>query len=428
MGFTLFPLVIHKMKQSRKNWLLQDKPLELKQKVIVILLLLFSLPSNSQVVNFVNNGGFEIPNPSNLQKPKYWDAFDTTKFMGILLSQTITPFLVPNSSYTYQWPKEGSNFLIGTQYMPSCSSGCIGYPKNRLKQSLVSGKTYCFKMYTNLSNESTHAIDSHQVFFTDSSNDTIKYCTIPLTYLTPQISYTTGYISDTLNWTLIQGTYIANGNETYIVLGNFKSAPSTNTLLVNPKNMPTSFSVYSYDAVSLIDIDLPAFAGRDTFFIPGDSIYLGRLSDVGIDEACMWYKLPNTTTAIDTVAGFWLKPTTTCTYVVKQDICGNIKYDTIVLYQSAIGINELNLISNNLKIYPQPTSNEITIQLNLQMDNPFNKYRLYDNLGQLIREEELNLNNNSATINVQEIENGVYSIFLVNNKNESVTKKLVITR
>lgn len=416
------------MKQLLKSWLLLNKLLTLKQKAFLSLLLLFSFFSYSQVVNYVNNGSFEIPNPYNMQKPKYWDGIDTTKYMGILLSQTITPFLVPNSSYTHQWPKTGNNYLISALlFKPNSPSTNRGYPRNKLKQNLQSGKTYCVKFYTNVTDQSTYGADGLGAYFGDNSLDTITQCSKPISYLTPQTQYS-GLITDTMNWVLVTGTFTANGNEKYLMLGNFKSDATTNTVMINPTNLPVIACEVLYDNVSVIDIDLPAFAGRDTFFIPGDSVYLGRLSDVGIDEDCIWYKLPNTTTAIDTVAGLWVKPVTTTTYVVKQDICGNIKWDTVVLYQSAIGVNELDLLSNNLKIYPQPASNEVNIQLNLQMDEPFNKYKLYNNLGQLVREEELVFKNYIASIRVEDLEDGVYFISISNLQNETITKKLVIAK
>lgn len=420
------------MKPLLKNWSLQSKfIINLTKSIRQIILLggfLLLFNSKAQIVNYVNNGGFEVPNPNNLQKAKFWDAVDTTKYVGVLLSKIIAPYLVPSSSLTYQWPVSGNNHFISLAlWKPNTSNSQRGYPRNKLKQSLQSGHTYCVKFYVNLSNQSSYSCDGIGAYFGDNSIDTIKLCDKPLSYLTPQIQYS-GIIIDTMNWVPVTGTFVATGNEKFMMLGNYKSDVSTNTIMTNPTNTVVTFSDVLYDNVSCIDINLPAFAGRDTFFIPGDSVYLGRPSDVGIDEACMWYKLPNTITAIDTVAGLWVKPVATTTYVVKQDICGVIKWDTVVLYQSAIGMHELDAINNNLKIFPQPANDEINLQLKLQMDEPFNKYQLYNNLGQLIREEELNFKNYAATINVAEISEGVYSLTLLNNKNESITKKLVIAK
>ncbi|HRD38940.1 MAG TPA: T9SS type A sorting domain-containing protein, partial [Bacteroidia bacterium] len=73
-------------------------------------------------------------------------------------------------------------------------------------------------------------------------------------------------------------------------------------------------------------------------------------------------------------------------------------------------------------------TNVVNIQLNLQMDAPFNKYQLYNNLGQLIREEELSFKNHIATITFEDLANGVYFISISNLQNETITKKLVIAK
>jgi hypothetical protein len=430
MAFTSSLSSTKTMKLSLKNWLLINKKIclsLLSQKILTCLLVFFFwISSNGQIANYVNNGGFEIANPANMQKPKYWDAIDTTKYVGVLCSQTITPYLVPNSSFTHQWPVEGANYFLSTLlFKPNTPQTERGYPRNKLKQTLQAGKNYCVRFYVNVTDATTYGADGLGAYFGDSTLDTISKCMTPISYLTPQIQYG-GFVTDTMNWIPITGTFTANGTEKYMMLGNYKSDAMTNTVLINPTNLPLVFCDVLYDNVSVIDIDLPAFAGRDTFFIPGDSVYLGRPSDVGIDEVCTWYKLPNTTTAVDTVAGFWLKPTTTCTYVVKQDICGNIKYDTIILYQSAIGVHELTVINESLKLYPQPTSDILNIELNAKMKNPFSRIKLMDNMGRMIREEEIVFINNRATIDLKYLPNGIYLITLSNNDG-SINKKLVIT-
>jgi hypothetical protein len=79
------------MKALQKNWLLPDNKRCFLHKnqmgLLLILFFLLSLSIKSQIANYVNNGSFEIPKINNLQKPQYWDAIDSNKFMGILLSK-----------------------------------------------------------------------------------------------------------------------------------------------------------------------------------------------------------------------------------------------------------------------------------------------------------------------------------------------------
>ena len=427
------------MKLQPKNWLLQTKTSIsnfILQGAIICLLFLF-VPAKAQVANYVNNGGFEKASINNPQLPAYWNAIDSSKFMGILLSYSISPYLVPLSSYTYQWPRSGNNFLIGTEYFATCTNqSCVGYPRNRLKQTLQASKTYCFKMYVNLSNQSSYAIDALGVYFADSSTDTITKCTLPITYLSPQIKNISGNIlSDTLGWTLITGTYTAIGTEQYIIVGNFNTNANTNKTLVNPTNLPAIFSANCYDDISLIEIDLPAYAGFDAYALPGNTVYIGRPQDVGIDEACIWYKLPNTTTAIDTAAGLTVTVAATSqTYMVKQDICGIIKYDTVVVYAGSVGLNELKIKDYGLKIYPNPVTEILNIELNPSASQmvPDYKLEIVNALGQIIREEEIIFKNNIAVIDIKELANGVYEMTLVDyahsERIQTVSKRFVIAR
>jgi hypothetical protein len=144
---------------------------------------------------------------------------------------------------------------------------------------------------------------------------------------------------------------------------------------------------------------------------------------VGIDEACMWYKLPNTTTAIDTAAGITITvAATTQTYMVKQDICGIIKYDTVIVYASGVGLSETEYIKNSISVFPNPASDFLNISFNLKENELFSRISIFNNLGQLIREEDLK--NNS--INIKDLPNGVYILNFYSDKLGSVIKRFVI--
>ena len=56
----------------------------------------------------------------------------------------------------------------------------------------------------------------------------------------------------------------------------------------------------------------------------GDSIFIGRQPEVGLE--CQWF---NNTVSIAQGAGIWVKPNTNQQYIIKQDVCGILSYDTI---------------------------------------------------------------------------------------------------
>lgn len=418
-----------------RNLSLQNKKIE--ARFLLLLLCLFSLQSISQIANYVNNGSFEdlynCSQPNYLVKAKYWRCLDSTTFTPIICS-TCTGFAsVPLNTLTYQWPRTGNNYALGGLFCPPPSCSPIVnrmYFRNRLKANLKAGKTYCVKFYVNICWNSTYGMDGFGAYFGDNSLDTITKTAVPLTYLQPQVQNpSNNLITDTLNWTLITGTFVATGNEKHLVIGNFKSDVATNTVLINPNNPPLVATDVCIDDVSCIDIDLPAFAGRDTMCIPGTSVYIGRQRDVGIDEACQWYQLPNLTTAIDTAAGIWVNPLTTSTYVVKQEICSNVKWDTVVVYQTALGLNELKIMGDQLKVFPVPAKDVINLQFLMDVpDTEFNTVFIYNHLGQMIRKQNIKIGTAVTKVDISDLTSGMYFLQLTGDSLWSINKHIVISK
>ncbi|HQQ93624.1 MAG TPA: T9SS type A sorting domain-containing protein [Bacteroidia bacterium] len=391
----------------------------------------YTLFLKAQVINYVNNGSFEecvnCLTPPYISVPKYWGALDSGfAFMYCTINQPLS-----NLPYFggYQIPRSGKSMIASTVYC--ATNTCIyinsrNYPRNRLKCPLKANTAYCLKYYINNLNYNSVAIDAHAAFFGNNLIDTINYCRLPLTYLVPQVHNTVGnIISDTLGWSLISGTFVATGTEKYLLLGNFQSDANTATILINPASLPAYATDIFYDDASVIELDLPAFAGRDTTLITGDSLFLGREPDVGINEACIWYKLPGIT-PIDTIAGFWIKPTSTCTYVVRQEICGLVKWDTVLVSLSGVGLIEMEAYQNDIKLFPNPASDFIQVYYSLDISEPFKSVSFYNNLGQLVLKVELSFKNKKASIPISSLENGIYILELESPSGHSLKKRLTV--
>jgi hypothetical protein len=419
------------MKVLLKNYLLQNNKLCFlcmsKAGVLLALLFIFKI-NHAQVANYVSNGGFENLyncNGSILNNCKNWLSIDSISYAGA--NMTLCNGNVPINGNTYQNPKSGNSYVLSTFYClnPNCGRG---YLKNRLVQNLQGGTVYCVKFHVNIANTSPRGMDGYGIYFGSNLIDTITKCNIPLSYITPQVKNTVGnIISDTLNWIAITGTFTAIGNEKYALLGNFLSNSAVNTSSINTPSFPQYWTDVCIDDVSCIPLDLPAYAGPDIWGIPTTTVYLGRQQDVGIDEACMWYKLPNVTTAIDTAAGITVTiGLTSNTYVVRQEICGNVKWDTVIVYPSATGLSELEYFKNNISLFPNPATDNLNITLNFDLEKEFTKIEILNSLGQLIREEDIVFKNKNASIKTGDLPSGVYFINLSNEIGERTTKKLVI--
>ena len=397
---------------------------------IYLFAFVFCFESNkAQVANYVANGSFEEVYDCTsvwLTRVKYWLGTDSI-CDGPLFYSTCNS-KVPLNANTYQYPRTGNGYIIGTLYYVYIANTMRVYAKNRLKQTLELGKTYCVKFYVNISNNSPRGIDGFQIYFGDNTLDTITKCNVPLTYLNPQIKNPLGnVISDTLNWVPVTGTFVANGTEKYALIGNFLADNAVTTASINTPSFPQYWTDVLIDDVSCMDVDLPAFAGNDTVCVPGTSVYIGRPRDVGIDEACFWYQLPNTTSVIATAAGLLVSPVTTSTYIVRQEICGNVKWDTVVVVATGLGLFEGDEPDTRFKIYPQPAKDELLLEIEGSSTSLF-QLKLYNNLGVLLREEELNFTNQKAMINISDLANGVYALSLKTSKNEWYKKRLVVQK
>jgi hypothetical protein len=398
----------------------------------------FFISRGQQIGNYVTNGSFEnlldFSTPYREYKALGWSTVDSIKFSATVKNITIGN--VPNTGVGYQMPQHGRGFIRITWYLVDATSTYRSNLKNRLKQRLTAGKSYCVKMYVSRQDDCPSSIDGFGFYFGDASIDTIKYnATLPLTFLTPQISNPSGnIISNAINWTPISGTFTANGNEKYLLISNFRSDAGTNTLTTGWNPTVTSimnWGEYFVDAISCIEVNVNAYAGPDKLISLGDSTYIGRQPDYILDTSCIWFQLPNMTTAIDTGSGLWVKPSVTSTYVVRQELdCSPVKWDTVVVSfkipvdTNDVGLYNLERLSANIKLFPNPTSGILNISFSTQTPADFNSFRIYNFLGQIMREDELH--SNSAEVGTSDLAPGLYEIHF-KSRFGTVTKKFVKT-
>jgi hypothetical protein len=412
--------------------------------VLAVFLNIFS--GFGQISNYVSNGSFEqlinCNTPYNVNKVKYWRSIDSLNFGNALVANTCYS-TVPYANFGFQYARTGNSYAIISAFCtPTLCliNNSRGYLRNRLKANLIAGKIYCIKFYVVNSENSSVVNDAIGIYFGDNTLDTITLINKPLTYLIPQVQNPIGnIINDTLNWTLVTGTFVATGIEKHCVIGNFKNNSSTNTLTLvqNPSHnlnyqqyTNTVYTNQYIDDVSCIPTDLPAYAGADIWGIPSTTVYIGRQRDVGIDEACTWYNMSNTVTPIANAAGLTLTVAlSTQTYMVKQDICGIIKYDTVVVFASALGNAELGMLHDKLQLYPNPANDFVLLAVGVtELISEYKSINIYNQLGQLIREEELSFKNNETKLSTSELPNGTYLLSIATTRGYYIKKSLIISR
>ncbi len=419
------------MERSPKcSLLIGDKDRRNRSSSSFFFVLIFTLcvaRSTSQTANFVRNGSFEDLydcNGYSINKVEGWMSIDSIGYGAAFPSYCNNK--APLNASGFQHPRTGSTYVLSTWYSPNHSTYQRGYIKNRLKKNLVGGKSYCVKLYVSIANESYCAIDGIGAFFGDNTLDTIKYYNVPLSYINPQVKNPSGnIISDTLGWTLMTGTFVANGSEKYALLGNFLANNAVTTSSISgPCPATQGWTDVYIDDVSCIELTLPAFAGRDTTFAPGDSIFLGRIQDVGINEAFIWYKLPGNV-PIDTIAGLWAKPSETCTYVVRQEICGLVKWDTVTLYLNAVGLPDVHEKNRRYRLFPNPTENKLTIESTVETDEL--TIIVSDISGRVVETQQISTRSFIADLQLK-LPNGAYLIKIHNRAYETVSKMVFINK
>lgn len=417
---------------------MSNKKLKNKFKSIVLFILLINSNLILSQVNYVRNGGFDFvdncdsPAPGWFQFCIPWDTLKSGGGYGIVMNSCYsnsTNVGIPGNlaGGGFQYPRTGNGYcyLVYLKLTPDPSVNWRWYIQQRMKQKLIAGKSYCVTYWANLINYVNYAVDELGAYFDNGSIQIIAWGKEAVA--NPQVKSPSGlFYMDTLNWMKVQDSFVANGTEEYITIGNFRLTSATTYTSLDGNT--AGIASYFIDDVSVIESDLPSYAGNDVWALPGNTVYIGRTREIGLDDACTWYKLPNTTTPLDTAAGITVfVGATTSTYMVKQDLCGNIKYDTVIVYSSDVGINELKSNNNEILLSPNPSDEVLKLEF---VNNSTGKYKeaiIYNELGKLVRKEELVINNNKAEIDIKNIPNGTYILELKNTK-QSIKKRFVILR
>lgn len=387
-----------------------------------------------------------VPNPSfedTIKTPydkignkflKNWHNLDSTNdyFCPIIYYSrfcTTSQCKISPNSYFSQNPRSGNALIAMQLYFipPTFPTPSIrNLARVRLRQQLISNKVYCAKMYVNLMENCRKAIDGLHMYFDNGMLDSVTLGsnnTGIYSFVNPQVKQIPGVvINDTTNWIEVSGTFTASGNETFLTLGNFYSDAITTNSLTNSL-ISADWSGYIIDDVSVIDYNLSAYAGPDKNITLGDSAFIGRPPEIGLE--CTW---ATGTTTIGTGGGLWVKPTTTGTfsYVVTQNICGNIKTDTVNVNISS-GINENIAFAQSISVYPQPAKDLVNIILSNYYESTVHA-KFSDVTGKTVYNSELSVRNNKAQIETNEFSNGVYILQITNGKQQTVSKRLVIAK
>ena len=396
------------------------------RKLLVLCINLFLAEEVNSQINLVSNPSFENISacPTSFGQISLavgWHLPITgggnPDVYNICASQSQAGVPVNLNGLSFQYPHSG----IGYAGIDVVSSSAINnwreYTQSKLIDTLSIGKTYCVSFYVSLYNSMRAYIKPIGAYF---DNGTVSPpAPRGLALVTPQVYNTGQQLTDTLNWMKIEDSFTATGIESYITIGNFFTDSASDIGLIGN---PSPWASYYYiDDISVIDISTPGYAGNDTLIHLGDSVFVGRPPEVGLNEDCVWY-INNV--AIDTVAGMWVKPIVPTTYVLKQTICGTTRYDSVRVNIVGAGINQLT-IDNDILISPNPFTSQTTISFSEAQKNT--TIKIMDVVGKEIK--TVLFSGESLVLEKGEMQSGVYFVQITTSAgsaNEKVVKRKVV--
>ncbi len=144
-----------------------------------------------------------------------------------------------------------------------------------------------------------------------------------------------------------------------------------------------------------------------------------NLSAIPYSNTTSWINLCNATYTLAAYHPNGIPPT-----------CSSVGIFSVqVTYGTNIGINEEVMNGNSLfKLYPNPANDKLQIEKTNSINANLNykTIAIYNQLGQLQREEEIEFKNEVASININYLTNGVYILSILTSEGFAIKKKLVI--
>ncbi|HRY31782.1 MAG TPA: gliding motility-associated C-terminal domain-containing protein [Bacteroidales bacterium] len=239
--------------------------------------------------NLVPNPGFEqyITCPTfasqlDLAAPWFNPSQGTPEFFHACCGYSSWVGVPSQPTGGFQYARTGNGFA-GIYTFRSNIAGMREYMEVKLTDSLRAGRCYFFEMYVNQPNDHPLASDGIGVHFSVGE----KRLQSPWVFgLQAHIDNPAGnFITDTLGWVRISGTYIAKGGEDHLIIGNFRDDAHTLWMPFLPVIWYENSAYLYVDDVYLGEPVLHPPLGEDTILCRGEEI---MLSASGTGDSWVW--------------------------------------------------------------------------------------------------------------------------------------------
>lgn len=171
---------------------------------------------------------------------------------------------IPNNTFGYQHARTGNGYMGGYMLF-NFQGGCREYIQALLNSTMIAGHEYYVSFWVCLADWQPNNLSAVNTIGAYLGTGYINNSSaVQIDFVTPQIINPGNYIGDTLNWTRISGTFIANGTENCIVLGNFISFASQTAQIITG-SAAANIPYYYFDDICVVDM-APNTHSYDTSF------------------------------------------------------------------------------------------------------------------------------------------------------------------
>jgi len=230
------------------------------KKSTICLCLFLSLKVSAQ--NLVLNPSFEdtitCPIGTWAMQCRYWysASVGSPDYFSEQPDIFCSTSYVPQNQVGFQYARTGVAYVgigVSTEHITPNHINRREYVGGELSDTLKQGHEYCVSFYVSVAEEFKYVVDGIGLYL--SVDSAVDYTINTNLSFVPQIENPSGnIIYDTLNWVQISGTYIANGGEKYLTIGNFKDDANTMIDSVNLSVPLGAHEAYFFiDDVSVID-------------------------------------------------------------------------------------------------------------------------------------------------------------------------------
>ena len=229
------------------------------KQIYIFLILFISIGVYAQDDNLLENGGFESTKGKskglgNIEVSEGWFSPTSSKADLFSIESKIPELLTSGNKFGKEDPKNGDKYvgIVAFSYGDKVQRS---YISAQMKYPMQKGMKYCVSMNVSLSELSKYASNQLAFQFTSKALQQDKGAIIgPSHVLHPQKKV----ISATYGWEKICGTFIAEGGEKFVTIGNFSTNDATRnekTGKNNYKGAPVIAAYYFIDDIQIKPID-----------------------------------------------------------------------------------------------------------------------------------------------------------------------------